>query len=116
MHQKVLSAVTALEGEIERISQMRTHPQSGVRSRSWDCQRSKGEGQKKICCQVSFADKLAPSQSADPDMPSGGEGSKARDFNLEEPLELKPAVASFLWGHQNHQIMRARRCHWSLPS
>ena len=99
-HQKVLSAIMALEGEIERLSQMRTCPQSGVRSRSWDCQRSKGEGWKKIRHQVSFVDEPAPSQSANPDMPSGGEGSKGGDFNLGEPLELKPAVASFLQGSQ----------------
>ena len=77
---------------------MRTHPQLGVRLRSQDCWRSKGEGQKKICCQVSFADKLAPSQSTDPDTPSGREGSEGGDFDLWELLELKPAVASFLWG------------------
>ena len=98
MHQKALSAKTALEGEIERLSQMRTHPQSGVRLRSRDHQRSKGEEWKKTCHQVSFADEPAPSQSADPDTPSGREGSEGRDFNLGEPPELKPAVASFLWG------------------
>ena len=31
-------------------------------------------------------------------MPSGREGSKGRDSSLGEPPELKPAVASFLWG------------------
>ena len=98
VHQKALSAAMALEGEIERLSQMRTCPQSGVRLRSQDHHRSKGEGQKKICGQVSFADELAPGQSANPDMPSGGEGSEGRDYDLGEPLELKPAVASFLQG------------------
>ena len=97
-HQKALSAMMALEEEIERLSQMRTHSQSGVRLRSWDCQRSKGEGQKKRCCQVSFVDELAPSRSDDPEMPSGKEGSEGRDSDLGEPPELKPAVASFLWG------------------
>ena len=61
VHQKALSATTALEEEIERLSRMRAHSQSGVRLRSQDCQRSKGEGWKKRHCQVSFADKLAPS-------------------------------------------------------
>ena len=61
MHQKVLSATTALEEEIERLSRMRAPSQLGVRSRSWDHQRSKGEVQKKRCCQVSFVDEPAPS-------------------------------------------------------
>ena len=77
---------------------MRAHSYLGVRSRSQDCWRSKGEGQKKRCHQVSFADKPAPSQSADPEMASGKEGSEGRDSDLGEPLELKPAVDSFLWG------------------
>ena len=98
MHQKALLAMTALEGEIERLSQIRICPQLGVRSTSQDCQRSKEEGQKKIHCQVSFADKPAPSRSTNPDMPSGREGSEGRDFDLGELPELKPAVASFLWG------------------
>ena len=69
-----------------------------MRSRSQDHQWSKGEGWKKRCCQVSFADKQAPNQSANPEMPSGKGGSKGRDSDLGEPPELKPAVASFLWG------------------
>ena len=98
MHEKVLSIAMALEEEIERLSQMRTHSQLGVRSRSQDHQRSKGEGQKKRYCQVSFVDKLAPSQSANPEMPSGKEGSKGGDSDFGELPELKPTVASFLQG------------------
>ena len=63
--------------------------------RSWDHWRSKGEGQKKRCHQVSFADDLAPSQSANPEMPSSKEGFEGGDSDLGEPPELKPAVASF---------------------
>ena len=48
-HQKVLSAVMALEEEIEKLKQMRAHSQSEVRSRSWDCWRAKEERQKKRC-------------------------------------------------------------------
>ena len=77
---------------------MKACSQLGVRLRSRDCQRSKGEGWKKRCHQVSFADKLAPSQSADPEMLSGKEGSEGRDSDLGELPELKPAVASFLQG------------------
>ena len=43
-------------------------------------------------------DELAPSQSADPSMPSGEEGSQGGGSDLEEPPELKPMVASFLQG------------------
>ena len=98
VHQKALSATTALEDEIERLSRMRACSQSGVISRSQDCQRSKGEVQKKRCHQVSFVDEPAPSQSANPEMLSGKEESEGGDSDLGEPPELKPAVASFLWG------------------
>ena len=77
---------------------MRAHSQSRVRSRSQDHWRSKGEGQKKRHCQVSFVDEPAPSRSADPEMLSGEEGFEGRDSDLGELPELKPAVASFLWG------------------
>ena len=43
-------------------------------------------------------DKLAPSQSANSEMLLGKEGCEGRDSDLGEPLELKPAVASFLQG------------------
>ena len=96
-HQQALSAMMALEEEIERLGQMRACSQSRVKLRSQDNWRSKGEGWKKRCHQVSFADELAPSQSADPEAPSGKRGLKA-ETDLGEPLELKPVVASFLWG------------------
>ena len=96
-HQKVLSAVMALEEEIERLSQMRAHSHLRVRLRSQDHRRSRA-GQKKRQHQVSFADKPVPSQSASPEMPSGKEGSEGREADLEELPELKPAVASFLQG------------------
>ena len=67
-----------------------------MRLSNQDHQRSKGEGQKKRHCQVSFADKLAPSRSADPETPSGKDWSEGRDSDLRELPELKPAVASFL--------------------
>ena len=38
------------------------------------------------------------SQSADPDMPSGGMGSKGGDLDLGEPPQLKVEVVSFLQG------------------
>ena len=96
-HQKALSAAAALEGEIKRLSRMRAHPRSGVRLRSQDCQRSR-EGWKKRQCQVSFMDELAPSQSASPKTPMGKEEFEGKEANLGDLTELKPAVASFLWG------------------
>ena len=42
-HQKVLSTLTTLEEEIERLSQMRARSWSRVRSRSWDCIRGLGK-------------------------------------------------------------------------
>ena len=96
-HQKALSAAAALEGEIERLSSMRACPRSRARLRSWDHWRSR-EGQKKRQCQVSFMDELAPGQSAIPEMPLDEEELEGNKANLEDPLELKPVVASFLWG------------------
>ena len=97
-HQQALSTAMALEEEIERLGQMKAHSQSRVRLRSQDHQRSKGEGQKKRHCQGSFVDELAPRQSANPEMPLGKEGFEGGDSDLGELPELKPAVASFLWG------------------
>ena len=116
VHQQALSAMMALEEEIERLSQMRECSQSGVRSRSRDGWRSKGEGRKKRCHQVSFADKPAPSQSADPEMPSGKAGSKGGDSDLGELPELKPAVASFLQGSPETLDDEGKRTHRSLLS
>ena len=97
VHQKALSVAAALEGEIERLSNMRACPRSRVRSRSWDHWRSR-EGQKKRRCQVSFVDESAPGQSASPEMPSDKEELEGDEANLEDPPELKPTVASFLQG------------------
>ena len=87
----------ALKGEIERLSSMRAHPRSRVRSRSWDNWRSR-EGLKKRRCQVSFADELAPGQSASPKMPLDQKELKGDEADLEDLPELKPVVVSFLWG------------------
>ena len=81
-HQQALSTVAALEEEIGRLDQIRACSQSRVRSRSWDCQRSKGEGQKKRHHQVSFVDELAPIRSTYPEMLSGEEGFEGRDSDL----------------------------------
>ena len=90
VHQKVLSTMTTLEEEIERLSQMRAHSRSRMRSRSWDHQRSKERGRKRDHHQVS--------QPTNSEMTSGKEGSKGRDADLGEPPELVPTVASFLQG------------------
>ena len=95
-HQKVLATISTLEKEIKRLNCARAHSQSGARSKSRDHQRLSGEGQKKRCCQVRFADEPVPSQSTDPKTPPGEEGSKGRGSDLEDPLELKLTVASFL--------------------
>ena len=74
-HQKALAAMSTLEREIERLHHTRAWSQSRARSKSGDCHRPSGEGWKRRCHQVRFGDKSAPSQSADPSMPSGEEGS-----------------------------------------
>ena len=98
VYRQALSAMVALEEELGRLDRMRAHSQLTVRSRSQDHQRSKGEGQKKRCHQVSSTDEPAPSRSADPERLLCEEGCEGRDSDLGEPPELKPAVASFLQG------------------
>ena len=90
--------VATLEEEIERLSWTRNHSQLKARSKGKDHQRPSREGQKKRCCQVWFADEPAPSQSANPKTQLAEEGSKGRDYDLEELPELKLMVASFLRG------------------
>ena len=97
-HQKVLAAILTLEKEIERLNHTRAHSQSRARSKSRDHQKPNGEGQKKRCCQVKFADEPVPSQSANPKTPPGEEGSEGGGSYLEELPELKPMVASILQG------------------
>ena len=97
-HQKVLSAASTLEREIKRLHHTRAQSQLRARSKSRDCCRPSGEGWKRRCRQVRFADKPAPSQSANPSMPLGEEVSQGRGSDLEEQPELKPMVASFLQG------------------
>ena len=90
--------VATLEEEIERLSCTRNHSQLRARSKSKDHQRPSREGQKKRCCQVWFEEQPAPSHSANPKTQPSEEGSNGRGSNLEEPLELKLMVASFLRG------------------
>ena len=97
-HQKALAAISTLKKEIERLNCTQAHLQSRARSKSRDHQRPSGEGQKKRCHQVRFADEPVPSQSADPKTLPGEEGSEGRDSDLKELPELKPMVASFLQG------------------
>ena len=97
-HQKVLATISTLEKEIERLNCTQAHLQSSARSKSRNCQRPSGEGQKKRCHQVRFADEPVPSQSTDPETPPGEEGSRGRGSDLEELQELKLMVASFLQG------------------
>ena len=97
-HQKVLAAISTLEREIERLHCTRAQSQLRARSKSRDHHRLSGEGWKRRCCQVRFVDEPAPSQSTNPKMPPGEEGSQGRGSDLEELPELKPTVASFLQG------------------
>ena len=90
-HQKVLAVVATLEEEIERLSCTRNHSQLGAGSKS-------REGKKKRCHKVWFEEQPAPIHSADPKTQLSEEGSNGRGSDLEEPLELKPMVASFLRG------------------
>ena len=60
-HQKVLGTISTLEREIERLHHTRAQSQSRARSKSRDHYRPSGEGQKRRCHQVRFADEPTPS-------------------------------------------------------
>ena len=75
-HQKALATISTLEREIERLHCTQARSQLRARSKSGDHHRPSGEGQKRRCHQVRFADDPAPSQSPDPKMPLGEEGSQ----------------------------------------
>ena len=94
----MLAAVSTIEREIERLHHTRVQSQLRARSKSGDCHRPSGEGWKRRHHQVRFVDEPAPSQSTNPKMPLGEEGSQGRGSDLEELPELKPTVASFLRG------------------
>ena len=89
-HQKVLSTVSTLEREIERLHHTWAQSQLKARSKSGDHHRPSGEGQKRKHCQVRFADDPALSQSTDLKTPLGKEGSQGRGSDLGELPELKP--------------------------
>ena len=76
---------------------MKVHSDTEWRHRDRDSQRPEVR-RKKRWHQVSFSSQPTASQSANPDMPSGRMGSKGRDLDLGEPLQLKAEVSSFLQG------------------
>ena len=99
-HQKVLAAVAALEGEIERLSHPLpcSQPEIRARSKSGDCWVHRTMERKRRHCQVWFKGCPAlyyPSRKS----PESSEGAAAtEDLDLEEPPKLEPEVACFLKG------------------
>ena len=78
-HQRALSTTAALEEEIERLHRKKAHSSSERRCRDsyGSEERSRKKGR-----EASFCSQPTPSQSADPDMPSGRTGSEGRDSDL----------------------------------
>ena len=97
MHQKTSSTAATLEEEIKKLHWMKARSGPKWRHRDRDSQRSE-ERRRKRQCQVSFSSRPTASRFADPGMPPGRMGSKGRDSDLGEPLQLKVEVASFLQG------------------
>ena len=97
-HQKVLAMAATLEEEIERLNCTRNHSELRARSKSRDCQGQSREEQKRRCCQVQFEDQPAPSHPTNLKTGPSEEETNGKDCDLEEPPELKLAVASFLRG------------------
>ena len=97
-HQKVLATVSTLEEEIEKLSHNQAQSQSRAGSKSRDHWWQSREGKKKRCCQVWFEDQPAPSHSTDPQTEPSEQGSNGGGSDLDETLELKPMIASFLTG------------------
>ena len=96
-HQKALSTAATLEEEIKKLHQMKARSSPERRHRERDSQRPEKRRRKRQH-QVGFSSQPTASQSANPDMPSGRMGSKGRDSDVGEPLQLKAEVASFLQG------------------
>ena len=90
--------VATLEEEIERLSCTQNCPEMRVRSKSRDCQGCSREEQKKRCHQVWFEDLPASNCPSGLKTGSSEEGTTSKGSDVEEPLELGLAVASFLRG------------------
>ena len=97
-HQKGLAAVATLEEEIERLSCTQNCPETRVRLKSRDHWGWSREEQKRRCHQMQFGDPPALNCPTNPKTGSGEEGATGKDCDLEDPLELRPEVASFLRG------------------
>ena len=97
-HQKALATVATLEEEIERLSHTQNHSELRARSKSRDCQGQSREEQKRRHHQVWFEDQPATSCPADPKAGPNEEETNGEGSDLEELLELKLVVASFLRG------------------
>ena len=95
MHQKALSTTATLEEEIEKLHQMKVHSWPELKPRGRDRQRLE-ERRKKRCHQVSFSSEPTPSQSANPDTPSGKMRSEGGDSDSGELAKLKAEIVSFL--------------------
>ena len=97
-HQKALATAATLKEEIERLSHTQNCLETRVRLKSRDCWGQSREEQKRRCCQVWFGDPPSPNCPTDPKTGSGEEGATSKGSDLEEPLELRLEVASFLRG------------------
>ena len=94
-HWKALLTAVTLEEEIERLHRKKTC--SSPKWRCGDSYRSE-KRRRKMQHEVNFCSQPTASQSANPDMPSGGTGSEGGDSDLGEPPQLQAEVASFLQG------------------
>ena len=97
---KLLATVLTLEKEIERLNCTQAHLQSRGQHKSRDHRSAKPRGQEEECtAQSGFKDQPVPHHvppTPRQNLVSRGPMAKAPD--LEEFLDLKPVVASFLRG------------------
>ena len=100
-HQKALTAVAALEGEIERLCcplSWRWPEARGSYGRSRVCRVYRCMGHKKRRHQVSFSNTPTSQPLTKENVGSTGEALAPEDLDLGEPPELEPRVTSFLTG------------------
>ena len=98
-HQKALATPAALEGEIKRLSHPlpQSQPKIRARSKTRDCQRWRTVEWKRRHHQVCFKDCPTPYHLARKSHESIGKAAAPEGLDLEEPPELEPEVACFLW-------------------
>ena len=97
-HQKAPAVVATLKEEIERLSCSWNHLEARARLKSRDCGGGVEKSRRGDTTRSGPKDPHAPNHPTDPKTEPGKEGATSEGSDLEESLELRLEVASFLRG------------------